>query len=55
MPTKKAATGTGRGTSIMRCTCTNAFQDAQYGRGMRAHNGTNRGARCTVCARESAR
>lgn len=40
---------------IKRCTCTNAYQDAKYGHGMRVHNPYNKnggGWRCTVCKSE---
>lgn len=34
--------------------CASAFQDAQYGRGMRVFNSTVKGLRCTVCSGETA-
>lgn len=38
-------------TVIVRCktNCQHDFQDKQYGPGMRVHNITNKGRRCTVC------
>ena len=37
----------------MKCTCKHAFQDAQYGQGVRLHNIGKMGkeARCTVCGK----
>lgn len=43
----------GQGTVVLRCTCVHAFQDKEYGTGMRLHNNTAKGARCTVCKRET--
>ena len=42
-------------TKILRCTCSNSYQDNKYGSKMRIHN--SRGAetvhfRCTVCKAE---
>jgi hypothetical protein len=34
---------------IKSCKCVNAFQDAQYGKGMRVHNKGTKGHSCTVC------
>jgi len=41
-------------TIVLRCTCSHAFQDKEYGYGMRVHNGCKSGTsgfgwRCTVC------
>lgn len=39
-------------THILRCTCTNHWQDRTYGPGMRVHNEqakVQNMARCTVC------
>lgn len=39
-------------THILRCSCTNRFQDRMYGIGMRVHNEqakVQNMARCTVC------
>jgi len=44
---------------ILKCNCVNAFQDKEYGPGMRVHNpcklkstSGGRGWRCTVCSNE---
>lgn len=34
-------------------TCPSAFQDKEYGRGMRVFNTTTKGLRCTVCSGET--
>ena len=39
-------------TSRLRCTCVSAFQDSVYGKGIRVHNGTSKGYRCTVCQKD---
>lgn len=38
------------GTTVQKCTCESAYQDEKYGAGMRVHNVTDDGTRCTVCA-----
>ena len=35
---------------IIRCNCSNEFQDNKYGYKMRVCNETSKGYRCTVCA-----
>lgn len=40
-------------TKPRTCTCANAFQDREYGRGMRLANQTKKGWRCTSCGTES--
>lgn len=38
---------------IVKCTCSNDYQDKQYGQGNRVANMTVKGkARCTVCHKE---
>lgn len=45
------------GTSVVRCTCQNEFQDKQYGQGNRLANATAKqdkdqaDVRCTVCSK----
>lgn len=34
---------------IANCTCTCAYQDETFGKGMRAHNPNRKGYSCTVC------
>lgn len=40
-------------TKARTCTCANAFQDREYGRGQRAMNQTKKGWRCTSCGTET--
>lgn len=39
-------------TKIIHCSCSNAYQDAEYGIGKRVHNEAPKanGYRCTVCS-----
>lgn len=37
------------GTRTLRCTCAHAYQDKEYGAGMRVHNLNGAKAFCTVC------
>lgn len=37
------------GTKTINCACKSTFQDAAFGKGVRAANITAKGARCTVC------
>lgn len=39
-------------TKLSTCTCVSAFQDSENGRGLRVHNQTAKGFRCTVCGTE---
>lgn len=45
------------GTTILRCNCDNAYQDAKYGPGMRVFNQkankSSGAANCTVCGRKA--
>lgn len=36
---------------IINCDCPHEYQDKRYGKGRRAANTTEQGARCTVCAK----
>jgi len=36
----------------MECVCASEYQDKRYGKGMRLHNPTKDGWRCSVCGRE---
>ena len=36
-------------SKIRKCTCHHPFQDKTYGRGLRVHNESNNGDKCTVC------
>lgn len=38
-----------RATSKKECSCTHAFQNKTYGKGIRVHNKTKDGWRCTAC------
>lgn len=38
--------------NLKECGCISAFQDEEYGRGLRIHNKTKTGYRCTVCQKE---
>lgn len=38
-----------RGTRVMACKCSNAFQDEHYGVGLRVFNGMKDGWRCATC------
>lgn len=40
------------GVKKIRCRCASAFQDQRNGKGIRAHNMTVKGFRCTVCGNE---
>lgn len=39
-------------TARLHCTCNSPFQDGFYGKGVRVHNGTSKGYRCTVCGKD---
>ncbi len=36
-------------TKDKQCNCVSEFQDKTYGKGIRAHNETAKGLKCTVC------
>jgi hypothetical protein len=40
------------GTARLKCSCPNTFQDKMYGAGVRVHNGTKDGHRCTSCGKK---
>jgi hypothetical protein len=40
-------------STVRRCTCAHAGQDQLHGSGLRVHNQTKKGNRCTVCSNES--
>jgi hypothetical protein len=40
------------GTTVRACVCAHEFQDARYN-GMRVHNLSAKGARCTVCGKDN--
>jgi hypothetical protein len=37
---------------ILPCDCKSMFQDKEHGQGLRVHNETVKGCRCTVCGKE---
>ena len=39
-------------SKVMKCTCSNSFQDGRYGVGMRVFNKGREVWRCTSCAKE---
>jgi hypothetical protein len=39
-------------SKITTCTCASSFQDSAHGRGLRVHNQTAKGFRCSVCGVE---
>ena len=42
-------------TKVIKCDCTNEYQDSKYGKGMRVFNELSRPTpeyRCTVCVKE---
>jgi len=49
-PPKEKATPKNTKGTIAKCTCVSVYQDAIYGKGMRAKNPTSSGGyKCTVC------
>ena len=41
-----------RNVKIMKCSCSNNYQDLQYTKGMRLFNPFKGGYRCSVCSNE---
>lgn len=52
MAKKDTVSSGGAQTKAIMCGCPSAYQDQRYGLGMRLHNKTKNGYRCTGCNKD---